>query len=191
MWLFKPRSQPTPSIRPSGTFPWHSSRTRTRSTRFQNKPLGSGALGHRTVIPARGHAGCAAGLPPRPWQGDTSLSPIASPVPSAWRWPPRFPGAETAPLWVTPHHRWPWHGMGSSSSSVGPAPVLCWATSDARCRRWPPACLPAWCSHPRACRAHRHAGLRCLSGALVPCQGSFTYLHRGENLSQIKVLVWL
>lgn len=129
-------------------------------------------LGHRTVTPTRGHAGRAARLPPRPWQGDTSQSPITNPVPSAWRWPSHFPGAETAYVWVTLRHRWPWQRVGSGSSSAGPAPVLCQATGDAYCRRWPWACLPAVLSHPLACQAHTR-GLRCLSGPLHRAKGAF------------------
>lgn len=45
--------------------------------------------------------------------------------------------------------------------------------------------LSPWLPGSQAC------GLQSLLGALARCQGSFSYLHRNGNLSEIKVLGWL
>lgn len=148
----------------------------THSTHFQNKPRGSGVerwawhLGHGTIIPARGRVGHAARLPPGPWQGDTSLSPFASSVLSAWRWPPHFPGTETAYLRVTPHNCCPGKGQGPVPAVQGQflscarPPVMQVVSMDLF------ACLAL--SPPRLPGSHAR-GLQCLLGALAPCQGSF------------------
>lgn len=102
------------------------------------------------------------------------------PVPSAWRCPPHSPDP--------PPHPRSWQRAGPIPVAAGPAPVLCQATSDAAGGRGL-VCLPG--SLSLRLPGSQACGLQSLLGALAPCQGSFSYLHRNENLSEIKVLGWL
>lgn len=179
-WLLDPKlPAPSPFHQPSGASSFHCSHIQTHFPRFHPKPLGTEPRAGSS-IQASNHPSLQEAVPGTLPTSSQTPGRRHLPVPSAWRCPPHSPDP--------PPHPRPWQRAGPIPVAAGPAPVLCQATSDAAGGRGL-VCLPGSLS-PRL-PGSQACGLQSLLGALAPCQGSFSYLHRNENLSEIKVLGWL